>query len=162
LSAIVGGDRQGTEVHQSDEPVGKRHRHNERRARTRHFHFPERRTGFDRRRRYPVTGTLRRSPLILLAVLVAVNVLSALDFAFTYLQLQAGVASEGNPVLAAMFAQNAGSAWLFKTLVVLAVTLGIWHQRKHRKVLAVSIVALVTYFLVIGYHVYGMRATGLL
>lgn len=103
-----------------------------------------------------MTGMLRDSPVVLLAVLVTINTLSALDFMLTNSYLQRGTASEGNPVLASLFEQGAGQAWLFKTGVVLAVSLVIWHQRRYRAILAVAITALVIYLLVIAYHVIGM------
>lgn len=116
----------------------------------------ERRTGFDRRRRYPITGALRESPATLLVMLVAINMLSALDFVLTNVQLQAGTATEGNPILASLFEQGVGQAWLFKTAVVLAVTIAIWHQRKYRAILNVAVGALIVYLLVIAYHIAGI------
>lgn len=95
-------------------------------------------------------------------MLVVINVLSALDFALTRMQLEAGVASEGNPVLAAMFEQGPGQAWVFKTGVMLLVSIGIWSARKHRSVLLVAIGAFVLYAALIVYHLVGMRASGML
>lgn len=136
-------------------------RREERRSEKR-FHLPERRTGFDRRRRYPFTGALRDDARLLLGVLVAINVLSALDFALTYLQLQAGTIVEGNLLLAGLFAQGPFQAWLFKTVVMLGVTLLMWRSRQHRSVLLLAIVTLAGYFALIIYHLLGMTATGLL
>ena len=133
----------------------------DRRAGASRFHFPERRTGFDRRRRYAITGFLRDRPHLLALLLIGVNVLSAVDFALTYLQLQAGVAVEGNPILAELFEQSAGRAWAFKTAVVLAVTLSMWLGRKHRAVLWAAAATFVLYALLVVYHVIGMRAVGL-
>ena len=116
----------------------------------------DRRTGFDRRREYPVTGKLRDRPGLLAVVLVAVNLLSAADFFLTHAELQAGIATEGNPLLAALFAGEPMSAWLFKTAVVLAVTLVIWHQRHRRAVLLVALAAFGIYLAVVIYHVAGI------
>ena len=99
---------------------------------------------------------------MLAIVLIAINVLSAIDFALTYLQLKAGVSVEGNPVLAELFAQGAGRAWVFKTLVVLAVTLAMWAGRKHRSMLGLAVGTLVLYVLLMIYHFAGMRAAGLI
>lgn len=137
-------------------------RREERRLRPKSFHMPERRTGFDRRMRYPLTGRLRDQPGFLLGILILVNVMSALDFALTWLQLQAGVVQEGNPVLAGMFAESPGRAWLFKTAVMLGVSAVIWHQRKHRAVLGVAIGALIFYFVLLVYHFWGMATVGLI
>jgi hypothetical protein len=119
----------------------------------------DRRTGFDRRREYPVTGRLRDRPALLAGVLVAVNLLSAADFFLTQAELQAGIAIEGNPLLAALFEGGPLSAWLFKTTVVLAVTLVIWHQRHRRPILLVALAAFGIYLAVIGYHVAGIMRT---
>lgn len=118
----------------------------------------ERRSGFDRRREYPVTGRLRDDPHSLLAVLVAINALSALDFLFTSFQLNAGIATEANPILAPLFAGGAFGAWAFKTIVTLAVSLGIWLNRGKRQILMVAVGGLVVYLLVTLYHIVGMAA----
>ena len=123
---------------------------------SRRFHFPERRTGFDRRRSYLLTGRLKDSPGTLLVVLLATNALSAMDFAFTHMLLEAGAIEEGNPILASLFEQGAGGAWLFKTSVMIAVSLAIWHQRKHRAVLGVAAGAFAVYLSVIAYHLFGI------
>jgi hypothetical protein len=134
----------------------------DRRDRKSRFHLPERRTGFDRRERYPVTGALRERPATLGLVLLGINALSALDFALTYAQLEAGVSTEANPVMAQLFAQGAGYAWAIKTLVVLAVTISMWAARKYRAVLLLAVLTLVVYATLIIYHIVGMRATGLI
>lgn len=134
----------------------------ERRSRRVALFAHERRTGFDRRRDYPITGALRDRPQVLLGLLVALNLLSGLDFVFTYLQLNAGVATEGNPVMASMFTSGPWQAWLFKTTVMLLVSIGIWRGRHTRAILEVAIGALGIYVALIGYHVTGMAASGLL
>lgn len=136
---------------------GRNVRGGDRRA-ARRFVARDRRSGFDRRRRYPVTGTLREDPRLLLAVLVAINVLSALDFVLTRAEMSAGLATEGNPVLASLFAHGPGLAWLFKTTVVLAVSLVIWRERHRRAIIAVALGALCVYALVIAYHLSGIVA----
>jgi len=156
----IDGDEQAASP--AELAAGRDARATERRHWPARFHLPERRTGFDRRRRYPMTGSLRDNPLALLGVLVLVNTLSALDFAFTWLQLQAGVAEEGNPVLAGMFAEAPAKAWFFKSGVMLVVSLVIWHQRKRRAMLSVALVALALYIAVLVYHLVGMSMTGLI
>lgn len=122
----------------------------------------ERRTGFDRRRDYPFTGALRDRPQILLGILIALNLLSALDFVFTYLQVSAGVATEGNPVIGQLLVQGTFQAWAFKTAVMLLVSIGIWRGRRMRAILEVAVGALGLYVALIGYHISGMAASGLL
>lgn len=146
----------------TEEPEADDHRAGlDRRGRRVPLHNPERRTGFDRRRRYPFTGPLRDDGRLVLT-LVLINALSALDFFFTYVQLVAGVAEEGNPVLAELFRQGPGQAWLFKTAVMIVVSLAIWRSRQHRAILSVALGALALYVLLIAYHFAGMAASGLL
>jgi len=123
---------------------------------------PERRTGFDRRRDYPVTGLLRDRPGLLLGVLIAINLLSALDFLATYAEVMAGAAVEANPVLAGMLTEAPAQAWLLKTTVMLLVSIGIWWGRKTRAVLEVAVGALALYVVLTVYHVSGLAASGLL
>jgi len=123
---------------------------------------PERRTGFDRRIKHYVTGHLRDNPSQLMIVLILINVLSLIDFAFTWVQLQGGVSVEGNPFLAPLFAQNPLVAWSFKTCLVLAVSYGIWTSRRYRPIIIVALMAFVLYGGLFIYHIVGMRATGLI
>ena len=95
---------------------------------------------------------------MLLAVLVAINVLSALDYMLTRTEMSYGLATEGNPVLASLFEQGPGLAWLFKTTVVLAVSVVIWRERHRRAIIAVAVGALCVYALVIAYHLSGILA----
>lgn len=134
----------------------------ERRQRLIPLFFPERRTGFDRRGSYPVTGHIRDNPRTLLVVLVIINILSLIDFAFTWVQLSAGTATEGNPALATLFAVHPFVAWLFKTTLVLGISVAIWHGRKYRAIVLVALLALVTYSALFVYHLLGMRASGLI
>lgn len=116
------------------------------------LYAPERRCGFDRRRTYPVTGSLRDRPHSLVTLLAAINALSLLDFLLTYHELESGLASEGNPIMAALFTAGPTQAWLFKSAVVLLVCVGIWRGRHMRAVLGVAVLAFAAFASVIGYH----------
>jgi hypothetical protein len=151
-------DRPASADHTADAAAPERGARGADRRRTRRFVARDRRTGFDRRRSYPLTGALRENPRLLAAVLVAVNVLSALDFVLTQAEMDSGIASEGNPVLASLFEQGPGLAWLFKTVIVLGVSVVIWRQRHRRAILSVAIAALAIYALVIAYHLSGILA----
>lgn len=130
-----------------------RRRHDDdRRRRVIPLFSPERRTGFDRRRSYPVTGTLRDRPHTLVVLLLAVNALSLLDFVLTYVELSTGVASEGNPVMAALFEAGPMQAWLFKTIVIALVSVAIWRGRQTRAILGVAVTAFAVFSVVVGYH----------
>jgi len=127
----------------------------ERRHERRLFVLRERRTGFDRRDHYAFTGSLRE-PLRLFGVLLIVNMLSILDFVFTYHELSNGLASEANPVMASSFESGPAGAWLFKTLVMFAITLAIWRGRAYRRILGVALLALILYLAVTAYHLVGI------
>lgn len=129
------------------------------RRRSRRFVLHERRSGFDRRLSYPVTGPLREQPLALFFVLLATNALSAMDFLLTYRQLQLGMAIEANPVLADLFAQGPARAWAFKATLMLMITIGIWIYREHRQVLVVATIGLLIYIGLIAYHITGMSVS---
>jgi len=93
-------------------------------------------------------------------VLVATNVLSLIDGLLTTAEVSSGVAVEGNPVLAPLFASSPYTAVALKTAVVAVVTLVIWHRRRYRIVLSVSLIALAVFTAVVAYHLgwlYGLR-----
>jgi len=122
-------------------PVERRKQGDRRRAS--HYRFANRRTAFDRRRRYPVLGPLRDSSWLLLAVLIAANLLC-------------------NPVLAPLYATSPYLAVVFKVAVVALVSIGIWHQRRYRYVLAVSLLALAIFTGLLAYHLGSLRGLGYL
>ncbi len=124
------------------------------------YRFHNRRTAFDRRRRYPVLGSLRDQPALLLGVLLAMNALSLLDGLLTAAELRSGIASEANPVLAQLFATNSYAALAFKTALVVAVSVAIWHQRRYRIMLAVSLLGLAVFTAVVAYHLGSLHGYG--
>lgn len=93
---------------------------------------------------------------MLLVLLIAVNVLSLLDFLLTAQELASGLATEGNPVLAPLFASGPLVAWLVKTVLLLLVSLAIWQGRRMRAVLSVAVLAFAVFAAVIGYHLVGV------
>ncbi|TLM98095.1 MAG: hypothetical protein FDZ75_03140 [Actinobacteria bacterium] len=118
----------------------------------RRFRFIDRRGGFDRRKRYPVFGTLRDSRWALIALLVLLNLMSLVDGVLTAAELWLGIANEGNPVLAHLARANPMLAAGFKVAVIALVSAGIWHSRRYRPVLALALIALVIYAVVLAYH----------
>lgn len=113
--------------------------------------FKDRRSGFDRRRRYAVLD-LVRDDRQLIAALAIVNLLSLGDGLLTWMGLQANIITEGNPILASLINASPSAAVVFKVGVVVLVSVGIWHGRKYRAILGVTIFALVVYAGVIAYH----------
>jgi hypothetical protein len=135
-------------------------RDGERRGRNR-MHWPEQRSGFDRRGSSVILGTLRDNAWTLLFVLVLLNVLSAADWYFTLRALEHG-ATEANPVLNGLLARDPHLAAVFKFGMILTISAVIWMGRRYRLVLATGLVAVFTYSLVIVYHLGGLAVVGLL
>jgi len=71
---------------------GPERRSGQKRRTKRRYRFIDRRLGFDRRRRYPVLGTMRDNPWILVGVIVLLNVLSLVEGLFTLAELGLGIA----------------------------------------------------------------------
>jgi len=130
---------------------GVERRHHTRRVRRR-YRFIDRRRGFDRRRRYPLTGGLRDHPRVLVLVLVWLNLLSIADGLFTAAELEAGVASEGNPALVVAGAQHPLLAVALKLGGMLLATAIVWHGRERRVMLSIALAALYGFTALVAYH----------
>jgi len=130
-------------------------RERNRRARRTGFHWPERRTGFDRRSDCTVR-LLRESSALLIALLALLNLLNVLDWRFTAIGLERG-AIEANPIMAAFFGVDTLAAGLFKVSWMFAISVIIWHARRYRRVLEFTVVAAVMYFALVLYHIVGLN-----
>jgi len=126
----------------------------DRRARRTSVRWPERRTGFDRRRNSRVS-VLRDSSVLLIAMLGLLNILNMLDLRFTLLALDRG-AVEANPVMTSLFSMGTVSAGLFKIAVVLAISLTVWWGRKYRRILEFAVLSTALYVALVGYHIVGL------
>jgi hypothetical protein len=122
------------------------------RRRSRGDRFHERRTGFDRRRAYPILGGLRQDVRFLVAVLLPLNAMSLLDGLLTALELEHGIAQEFNPALASVFASNPHLAIALKVCLLLLVSVCIWRWRRYRLVLGASLVGLGVFAAVLTHH----------
>jgi hypothetical protein len=131
----------------------------ERRTSRRH-RFIERRQGFDGRKRYPVLGTMRDHPWILVAVIVMMNVLSLVDGFFTAAELGLGIASEGNPVLRAAANHSPWLAVGIKVGAMALVSAIFWHLRRNRLVLGLSLVALGGFAALVAFHLGTLAGLG--
>jgi len=132
----------------------------DRRARSASFHYPERRTGFDRRvlpasARARLLGSYRRSPVLIAWCAVGILALSTADLLLTWRLIGLG-AEEVNPVMARLFGGGLASAAVFKGAVTLAVSAGIWSLRRYRRVLEFSLVALALMAVLVVYEVAGL------
>jgi hypothetical protein len=117
--------------------------------------WPERRTGFDRRKAYPVLRMLRDSGALLLSVLVLLNVLSLIDLGLTTYELTLG-AAEGNPVMRMAFDAGPAAVIAVKVGVMVLVSVGIWWLRRYRRVLQLSVASVGAYAALLVYHVAGL------
>lgn len=116
------------------------------------YRFIDRRSGFDRRKRHPVLGTMRDHPWLVALVLVLLNLLSLLDGWFTAAELALGIAAEGNPVLDAAARRSPWLAIAVKIGSMAFVSVGIWHGRRRRAILAFSLIALALFGGIVAYH----------
>jgi hypothetical protein len=137
------------------------HRRTERRQNRASFQYPERRTGFDRRRPSDPLRLLRERPVILLALLVGLNLLSAADWALTMVSLSHG-ALEANAVMNALIFANPVAAGAFKAIAMLGVTLLIWRSRRYRPILVTALGAVGVYAALMLYHAAGLASIGVL
>lgn len=131
---------------------GVERRSGEDRRRKRRYRFIDRRHGFDRRKRYPILGTMRDHPWILVAVLVALNTLSLVDGYLTLAGVVLGVAREANPVLLAAARQHPLLPVAVKLGAMVVVTVGFWHGRKRRSILGLSLLALAAFAALVAYE----------
>ena len=131
----------------------------DRRSGRREFHLPERRTGFDRRRREAILGALRDDRFLFGLILVAIVVLSVSDWLLTLRALKAG-AVEGNPVLARLITINPGLAAGFKATITLLMALLMWKMRRYRYILAAGLGALLVYWALMAYHLGSLAGLG--
>ena len=130
------------------------------RRKRRVYRFHERRHGFDRRKRYPVLGTMRDHPRIVTFVVVLLGVLSTIDGMFTLAEVGLGIASEGNPVLAAAGEYHLLFAIAAKVGGTVVAIAAIWHGRRRRSILFLSLVALAAFAAVVAYHVGSLVGLG--
>lgn len=131
-----------------------------RRRHHRRYRFLERRHGFDRRKRYPVLGTMRDHGWIVVFTIVLINVLSFIDGYFTAAEIGLGIAREGNPVLAAAHREGPMLAIAVKLGAMAVVSAVIWHNRRRRSILALSLVALALFGWLVAYHAGTLRGLG--
>jgi hypothetical protein len=124
--------------------------------------LPERRSGFDRRLSHPLLGQLRDSPATLAVVVASFVAMSLIDLQLTTYELQSGLAVEGNPVMASLFAVHPSAAGAFKLGMTAFVAAGLWAGRRYRGVLAVSVIAFIAYAALVVYHFIGISASGAL
>ncbi len=131
-------------------------RRSERRTQAR-FVWRERRSGFDRRRHGPVVKRLlelRDSPIALLSLLAAVNVLNLLDQLATTRALAAGF-GEANPVMAGLISFDPRLAAIVKITAIAGVSGGVWALRRYKVILEVGVLMLLVFTAVLLIHFAG-------
>lgn len=126
------------------------------------YRFRERRSAFDRRRRYLLLGAMRNDDRVLVAVLLGMNAMSLLDGLLTLAELGSGIALESNPVMAAVFALHPYAALVFKVCVVALASGMIWQWRRHQIVLAAAVIGLAVFTGVVAHHLDSLWRLGLI
>jgi len=132
----------------------------DRRAHRATFHYPERRTGFDRRmagvsRYQRFLEAYRRRDGLVAVCLAAIVVLNLADLVLTQVLIDLG-ASEANPIMAALLAAGTVPAAAVKVAVTIAVVAGVWVLRRYRRMLEFSLVLLGALVLLAAYQVGGV------
>ena len=134
----------------------------DRRARKTSIHFPERRSGFDRRTnpsagrfRVAYVGWIRQlsasrgKTALLMASIVALNVA---DMAFTFRALDRGL-QEVNPVMAGLLEDGHGVAAFVKIGISVVFAAAGWSFRRYRRVIEAALIVVGLMTLVVLYHV---------
>lgn len=137
----------------------------DRRAAGSRFHYPERRTGFDRR--IPADNRLDRLVLRLrndddavFAVAAGIVLLNVLDLLLTLAALNRGF-GEANPVMAGLFGANVWLAAGFKLAMGTGAAALVWAARKYRRVLQAGLLLLAVFVAVTFYHLLGVVLLGI-
>jgi len=135
-------------------------RRRDRRVRHTPWRFPERRSGFDRRRpggwRGRYYADLRKyadSRLAFPLVLATIVVFNLIDYVMTVRVLGVG-GLELNPIMQHLFETSMEAAALVKLLAAGAVTLVLLALRRYRRTLEVSLLVMLGYSALTLYHVY--------
>lgn len=133
----------------------------DRRSRKTRVHFPERRTGFDRRThpsagrvRAAYLGWIRRlsgSPQRAALLMASIVLLNIADVAFTFRALDRGL-QEVNPVMAGLLDAGHGVAAVVKIGVSAALAAAGWWLRRFRRVIEVALVVIALMSVVVLYH----------
>lgn len=118
--------------------------------------FPERRSGFDRRRTRAYLLALRDNPARLLGVLALLNLMNLADFLLTQYELALGTVAEGNPLMALAFGMGGSAALMTKVGGMLLITVVVWQLRRFMRILDLALAAMVFYAVVIAYHLVGL------
>ncbi len=131
-----------------------------RRRHRRRYRFIDRRHGFDRRKRYPVLGTMRDHPWLVVFTILLINALSFADGWFTAAEVGLGIAREGNPVLAAANREGPLIAIAVKFGAMAVVSTTIWLGRRKRSILALALLAVAIFAGLVAYHAGTLRGLG--
>lgn len=126
-------------------------RGNDRRVTRAALRFPDRRTGFDRRADAGVVVWYRDRPGLIASALTAIVLLNVADFTLTMHALELG-AREANPIMAGLLDLSPALAGTVKVVVTMLIAAAIWRMRRYRRILEVSLVALVGFTMLVTYQ----------
>lgn len=136
----------------------------DRRRRKASLYYPERRSGFDRRRppkgswraRYHrILDEYRHDQHTIAALLFVFVVLNIVDLLLTVQALSMG-AVEVNPVMAWLFDIDPVFAAVFKLAIGAGIALAVWAARRYRRILETSFVLVAVMTVVLVYHGYNV------
>jgi hypothetical protein len=121
-----------------------------------HFHYPERRSGYDRRAdwRGAVENRLfwlSAHPGWFFLILALINLLSVFDY-FLTLEAFALGGTEGNPAMAFFFGLGLVPAFFLKAAIVLTITSAFWRVRRFRAGARGACLVLIVFVALMGYH----------
>lgn len=136
----------------------------DRRARKSTVHFPERRTGFDRRVDAAAGPTraaylawirsLSESPKRAALLMLSIVVLNVADIGFTFRALDRGL-RELNPVMAGLLDAGHGIAAIVKVGVAVVLAAAGWWLRRFRRVIEAALLVVALMTAVVLYHLVG-------
>jgi len=122
--------------------------------------WPERRTGFDRRRSYPVSGALRSNERWFALVLLLIVTLGLADWALTWRALGSLGAQEANPFMRAAFDAGPAQALLLKVASLGVVIAGMWWLRRYRSIIVLAAATAAFHTALVAYHLAGAALLG--
>ncbi|MCB2222795.1 MAG: hypothetical protein KQH83_01370 [Actinobacteria bacterium] len=128
------------------------------------IHYPERRSGFDRRTAGATAWgrmvlAYRARPALAAAAALAILALSAADLLLTHRLLAAG-AVEANPVMAAVLGRGLLPAAIVKAAVTIPVAGAVWWMRRYRRILEFSVATAALLAALVAYEAVGLAMVG--
>jgi hypothetical protein len=138
-------------------PVLVERRKGERRKKRSFFYYPERRTGFDRRRDknsflYLVEYFLSRQSSVFLALILFLNLANLFDLYLTKISLEFGF-KEANLILNWLILRSLPAAVIFKIGIIAGVSYLMWRFRQYRYVVRLALFTVAMFLALLLYEI---------